>query len=56
MARVSIFGFFDSRTTKASACAVSLEPFEAMRTRSFGDSVVRMSARDEEEEEVVGWF
>ena len=50
MARVSILGLFDNRTTRASACATSLDPFDATRTRSFWHSVTRISAIEEDED------
>lgn len=49
MARVSIRGFLESRTTSERACATSLEPLEATSTRSFWDSLIRMSAIVDEE-------
>src|SRR6202012_2553805 len=49
IARVSIFGFFDSRTTSAWACATSLDPHDAIRTRSFWDSLPLISDIEDEE-------
>jgi len=54
IARVSILGFFDNRTTSASACATSFEPFDATSTRNFGDSGVCISANDEQELDALG--
>lgn len=50
IARVSIFGFLESRTTRARACATSRDPFDVTRTRSFWDSLALISVIDEEED------